>query len=279
MINANDLIAKFLYALENIWGYIWGQWGTMWTAAKQKQKVSYMVSKYGTGWKNNSEAKSDNYYMAAMYGDKWIGHNVADCSGLFRWAFDQLGGAISHSSNRIWLSYCKSKGEMKAGCKEDGTPILTGTAVFVHPSGNSKRTHIGLYIGDGRVIEAASTQKGVIESKVTDKKWVEWGELKGVDYSDVPQPEPGPDPEPTPTPSKHSTLRKGDKGPEVRLMQTELLACGEQLPKFGADGSFGNETLAAVRSFQKKHPPLVVDGICGPLTWAELDKYSEGSGG
>jgi hypothetical protein len=205
MINANDLIAKFLYAIENIWGYIWGQWGAMWTAAKQKQKVSYMVSKYGTGWKNNSEARSDNYYMAAMYGDKWIGHDVADCSGLFRWAFDQLGGAISHSSNRIWLSYCKSKGEMKAGCKEDGTPILAGTAVFVHPSGNSKRTHIGLYIGDGRVIEAASTQKGVIESKVTDKKWVEWGELKDVIYG---EPEPVPAGYAVVT-GKNVALRKG----------------------------------------------------------------------
>lgn len=277
MVKAEALIEKFRYALENKWGYIWGTWGTMWTAAKQKQKVNYMISKYGTNWKTNSEAKSDNYYQSALYGEKWIGHNVVDCSGLFRWAFDQLGGAISHSSNRIWLSYCSKKGEMKKGCKSDGTPILPGTAVFVHPSGNSKRTHIGLYDGE-KVIEAASTQKGVIESKVTDKKWVEWGELKGVDYSDVPQPEPGPDPEPAPTPVKHKTLRRGDKGPEVRLMQTELLACGEQLPKYGADGSFGNETLAAVKSFQKKHPPLVVDGICGPLTWAELDKYSEGSG-
>jgi hypothetical protein len=278
MINANDLIAKFLYALENIWGYIWGQWGAMWTAAKQRQKVNYMISKYGTGWKSNSEAKQDNYYQAALNGDRWIGHNVADCSGLFRWAFDQLGGAISHSSNRIWLSYCTKKGELSKGLREDGTEPIPGTAVFVHPTGNSKRTHIGLYIGNGVVIEAASTVKGVIKSNITDRKWVELGELKGIDYSDVPQPEPGPDPEPAPTPAKHSTLRKGDKGPEVRLMQTELLACGEQLPKYGADGSFGNETLAAVRSFQKKHPPLVVDGICGPLTWAELDKYSEGSG-
>ncbi|MEE3403774.1 MAG: NlpC/P60 family protein, partial [Acutalibacteraceae bacterium] len=164
MIKASDLVAKFRYALENLWGYIWGQWGAMWTAAKQKQKVNYMVSKYGTNWKKSSEAKSDNYYQAALNGDRWIGHNVADCSGLFRWAFDQLGGAISHSSNRIWLSYCNKKGELSKGIREDGTELLPGTAVFVHPSGNSKRTHIGLYTGNGIVIEAASTVKGVIRS-------------------------------------------------------------------------------------------------------------------
>lgn len=277
MINANDLIAKFQYALENHWGYIWGQWGAMWTAAKQRQKVTYMISQYGSDWKKSSSAKSDNYYYAAMYGEKWINHNVADCSGLFRWAFDQLGGAISHSSNRIWNSYCSSKGEMSKGCKKDGTPILAGTAVFVHPSGNSKRTHIGIYIGNGTVIEAASTQKGVIESNITDRKWVEWGELKGVDYSGAPQPEPGPDPEPTPTPVTHPTLRKGSKGEAVREMQTLLLKAGEVLPKYGVDGSFGNETLMALKNFQKKNG-LVHDGICGPLTWGKLlEQVTDGS--
>jgi len=274
MINANDLIAKFLYALENHWGYIWGQWGAMWTAAKQRQKVTYMISQYGSDWKKSSAAKSDNYYYAALYGEKWIDHIVADCSGLFRWAFDQLGGAISHSSNRIWNSYCSSKGEMSKGCKKDGAPILAGTAVFVHPSGNSKRTHIGLYIGNGTVIEAASTQKGVITSQVTDKKWVEWGELKGIDYSGAPQPEPGPDPEPTPTPVTHPTLRKGSKGEAVREMQTLLLKAGEVLPKYGVDGSFGNETLMALKNFQKKNG-LAQDGICGPLTWGKLTEGSD----
>ena len=264
MIKAEALIEKFRYALENKWGYIWGTWGTLWTAAKQKQKVNYMVSKYGTNWKTNSEAKSDNYYQAALNGDRWIGHNVADCSGLFRWALDQFGIAISHSSNRIWQSYCSKKGEMKKGCKEDGTPILPGTAVFVHPSGNSKRTHIGLYDGE-KVIEAASTVKGVITSNVTDKKWVEWGELKAVDYSEYPQPTP------TPTPSTHPTLRKGDKGEDVREMQEKLILHGERLPRYGADGDFGNETLRAVRSFQRKSG-LVVDGICGKNTWAKLDE-------
>ena len=224
-----------------------------------------MVSKYGSNWKNSSEAKSDNYYQAALNGGKWVNHYVADCSGLFRWAYSKLGFSITHSSNYIWTSHCSAKGELKNGKKENGSDVRPGTAVFVHPAGNSKRTHIGLYIGDGRVIEAASTVKGVIESKITDKKWNEWGELKKVDYGT----EPTPTPSPTPSTDK-PTLRRGDKGAYVTLAQTELIQKGYSCGSSGADGQFGKNTEAAVKAFQKDHG-LTVDGVIGAQTWAALD--------
>jgi hypothetical protein len=43
-------------------------------------------------------------------------------------------------------------------------------------------------------------------------------------------------------------LRKGDRGPEVKRLQEQLLALGYQLPRFGADGQLGNETIAAVEA-------------------------------
>ncbi|OIJ18513.1 hypothetical protein BKP45_13180 [Anaerobacillus alkalidiazotrophicus] len=64
-------------------------------------------------------------------------------------------------------------------------------------------------------------------------------------------------------------LRNGDKGEEVRKLQNDLLKAGEELPRFGADGDFGAETEAAVRSFQQKHG-LTVDGIAGPKTLGKL---------
>ena len=36
------------------------------------------------------------------------------------------------------------------------------------------------------------------------------------------------------------------------------------------DGELGPRTTAAVRAFQREHPPLAVDGICGPKTRAKL---------
>lgn len=75
---------------------------------------------------------------------------------------------------------------------------------------------------------------------------------------------------PAPAPSTNTTvLRLGDSGPAVKKLQENLLKAGEKLPKYGADGHFGEETLAAVKSFQKKHG-LVVDGIAGPQTLAKL---------
>jgi len=40
-----------------------------------------------------------------------------------------------------------------------------------------------LYIGNGTVIEASGTQAGVITTKITNTKWCEWGELKGVVFT------------------------------------------------------------------------------------------------
>lgn len=41
----------------------------------------------------------------------------------------------------------------------------------------------------------------------------------------------------------------GDKGADVQEMQTALEDQGYQLPKYGADGDFGNETKAALEAF------------------------------
>jgi phage protein D len=67
-----------------------------------------------------------------------------------------------------------------------------------------------------------------------------------------------------------ATCRYGYKNDTVKYMQQCLLDLGYDLPKYGADGSFGTETLAAVKAFQRDHPPLEVDGSCGPKTWAEI---------
>lgn len=160
-ILAANLIIKFKYAYENKWGYIINTAGILWTQAKQN-------------------AATDSY--AKKYGQKWVGHYVADCSGLFTWAFNQLGGYMYHGSNTMWNKYCTAQGKLSGGKRTDGKTLKPGTAVFVL-KGTSDRSHVGLYIGNGEVIEASSTESGVIKSKITNSKWAEWGELKGVDYS------------------------------------------------------------------------------------------------
>jgi hypothetical protein len=86
-----------------------------------------------------------------------------------------------HGSNTMWDKYCTSQGKLSNGKRTDGKELKPGTAVFVL-KGTSNRSHVGLYIGNGKVIEASGTQAGVTMTDITNKKWCEWGELKGVDY-------------------------------------------------------------------------------------------------
>lgn len=76
---------------------------------------------------------------------------------------------------------------------------------------------------------------------------------------------------PDAAPDAEPTLRRGDRGDAVGRMQTLLLARGESLPRYGADGIFGGETEGALRHLQAARG-LRVDGICGPLTWNALRK-------
>lgn len=65
------------------------------------------------------------------------------------------------------------------------------------------------------------------------------------------------------------TLHKGSTGPYVKELQT-LLKYGYNF-NIEIDSIFGNETMGAVKAFQKLKG-LVQDGICGPKTWAALKR-------
>ena len=248
MIEASALVGKFKQAFADKWGYIWGTAGETWTALKQ-QKLE-----------QTTDAERE---QGRRYGKQWIGHMVADCSGLFAWAFRQLGGKMYHGSNTMYLKWCAAKGKLEKGKRTDGKPLKPGTAVFVWNGRNY--SHVGLYIGNGSVIEAMGTNTGVTVTRVTLSKWTHWGELCGVDYGEEEPPEAaGPS-------GGAELLRKGSKGEAVRELQAALIAAGYSCGPCGADGDFGACTDAALRSFQRDRG-LAADGVCGPATRAELEK-------
>lgn len=232
MLKAAELCTLFETALSEGWGYIWNGAGQTWTKAKQEAATRAQTVRYGA---------------------QWIGKRVADCSGLFVWAYREKGAYIYHGSNTIWKKHLSAKGKVKNGKKEDGTELLPGTAVFLHRKADDCRHHIGLYIGVGVVIEAKGTKYGVVTSNIS--KWDEWGELSAVIYREGDE-------------SKMDTVRKGCKGEDVLRMQNCLKARGY---KCEADGAFGAETLAELKAFQTE-AGLSADGVCGPLTWAALTK-------
>jgi len=268
MIESMALVEKFKQALSDKWGYIWGTAGIEWTQARQNQKLNYLVKTYGSDWKKNADAKKDNYYLCGMYGSKWIGHMVADCSGMFVWAFKQFGLGMSHISSNIYKSYCTTKGKLTDDLKKT---LLPGTAVFTGDTANN-HPHVGLYVGNGKVIEAHGTQAGVCTANIMETRWKWFGLLKDVEYpaSEAPEQPSAPKDEEIPV-QKLPTLKKGNTGEYVTLLQTKLLQKRYDLGKYGIDGDFGSATLKAVKQFQSDHG-LTVDGIVGEKTWAALEE-------
>ena len=73
-------------------------------------------------------------------------------------------------------------------------------------------------------------------------------------------------------------LRRGDTGAAVKDMQDGLIAKGYSCGPDGADGDFGANTEAALKSFQADHG-LEVDGVYGPLSKAKLEGAGGSTGG
>ena len=112
-----------------------------------------------------------------------------DCAGLVKSPFvypkynakDDLGASGIYGK-------CKVKGALKSS-----NQLKPGYLVF---KGNDKtKTHVGVYIGNNKVIEAKGHDYGVVESKFSSA-WKYYAEYYNVDYSEEVKPTPVPVPDP-----------------------------------------------------------------------------------
>lgn len=178
-----------------------------------------------------------------------------DCQGFTEWCLLQFGidiraaGATSQWNKRkLWLAQ---------GLVADGIPKDQLVCLFYRDKkDSSKMAHTGFGY-NGATCECSV---GVQYFEHMAQKWTHWAIPKGTaeDF----------DPDKVIKP----TLRKGSTGPYVVLLQRDLMSLGYDVGATGADGKYGAKTEAAVKTFQKDHPPLKTDGICGPATWAAIDK-------
>ena len=111
----------------------------------------------------------------------WLGKPVQDCVGLIKghyWTNDdgkivyKLDGLPDVSANGL-RNTAKEKGLIAT------LPEIKGLIVW-------KRGHVGIYIGNGEVIEAHGTRSGVIKTRLTktvnDTGWKEWFKCPFIDY-------------------------------------------------------------------------------------------------
>ncbi len=73
----------------------------------------------------------------------------------------------------------------------------------------------------------------------------------------------------------------GSKGAAVTSVQKALLARGFAIPALTAGtaafGSYGSQTLTAVKAYQTRNPALgKADGVIGPKTYATLTSIAKG---
>lgn len=138
------------------------------------------------------------------------------------------------------------------------------------------RGHWGLYVGDGLAVECTNRtgwKDGVQITAVWNigkkqgyngRYWTKHGKLPWVQYSGQAD-----DVEPEIIALGSRTIKKGTQGTDVKELQEDLMRLGYQLPRFGADGDCGDETVAAIEAFQTDQG-LEVDGVFGAASFEAL---------
>ena len=95
-------------------------------------------------------------YALAQVGDAYVygatGPDAFDCSGLTMMAWAQAGVSLPHSSS----------GQMSSGPSVPSDALQPGDLVFYY----SPVSHVGLYIGNGKIVHAANPDSGVEVSDV-----------------------------------------------------------------------------------------------------------------
>ncbi len=105
-----------------------------------------------------------------------IGERVHDCVGLIKgylWSENFVSNPQYNASQDV------SANGMLKKCTESGTfdtmPEIPGILVF-------KRGHVGVYVGNKKVIEARGFNYGVVETALEKRGWTHWGKCPWITY-------------------------------------------------------------------------------------------------
>ena len=216
----------------------------------------------------NSKAKQYPSHYTSSREAKYMEHIAkkevcSDCVGMIKgyaWTnggdtvFESIGTGSKitskYKSNNCpdksangMFSYAKSQG-MEWGTI-DTIPEIPGVAVRYDG-------HVGVYVGNGYVVEERGFAYGCVKTKLKDRKWLHWYKLPWINYG-----------EKTSSVSCElgdRLLKQGMKGDDVAELQTLLIQLSFLTGK--ADGDFGSKTAAAVKAFQEAND-LTADGEYG----------------
>ena len=220
-----------MYAHKNHWAYWYGTYGNKCTLSKYNAKKKQYPDHYGS-------SRTSGYMK-----DIEEGRRCADCVGMiksFFWTSGRYDTDPKYGTNNCpdksadgMIKLCQKTGAIK------DIPDIPGLVVW-------KTGHIGVYVGGGYTIEMRGFAYDCVKRKVKDGPWTKWGMLPDsmIIYDDTPAPE---------YKLGDRDLKKGCVGQDVAYLQADLMQLGYSLPKYGADGDYGSETVKAVKAFQLAH--------------------------
>lgn len=144
-ITVNEAIRRAKKLVADDWNYVYG--------AKYNDNP-ITVKLINRLRAENSQVYTHNYYTKAL---TKVGKNAIDCSGLVChcWGISDIGSWSIH-----YLPNEKPNSYASVSLKE----LIAGDAVW-------KSGHVGLYIGNGKVIEARGIDYGVQITNLTDQLW------------------------------------------------------------------------------------------------------------
>ena len=164
--NSTDLVLWAEYAADKGWGYVYGTYGTVLSESMLTAKMEQYPDEVAT--------------KEQFIRDTWLGKRTADCVGLIKgygW-FNTVSQQTEIGSNGMqdlsangMYDAATVKGEIST------IPETPGLAVW-------KDGHIGIYVGDGNVIEAYGTERGVIRTALADGGWTHWLEVPSITYEE-----------------------------------------------------------------------------------------------
>lgn len=209
-------------------------------------------------------------YKSPLYQDakNQFGKRVFDCSGLIKgylWSLrydSEPSYNPAQDANALGIfTQATESGLIESMPEIEGILVFTKTL-----------DHVGVYVGNGEVIEAMGHKNGVLLTKLQNRNFYRWAKCVWISYPDE-------------SPSyiepyfslsekdkkfidKLGQIKLGDSGFQVMLLERLLVG----MNKFSDPKDvYSDELRRAVMRFQKEEN-LEEDGICGKNTWTQLIK-------
>ncbi len=201
--------------------YWYGTFGQKATADLLNQKSKQYPSYYTTSRVNSCKGQ--------------YGKEVFDCVGLIKgyiWYDESKKKTVYNSSQDLSADAMLSKAKEKGAIKT----IPETPGILVHMSG-----HVGIYIGNGEVIEATvgNSEYVVKKSKLAGRGWTHWSKCPFIEYKSA----------------QTSGFKKGDVSLGVLAYKMGLLnlkSLGIISASLNKDSGFGAGTETATKNLQKK---------------------------